>query len=168
LWINADIQMNPLIKFLSAFSACALMCGSANAVGPNDSLKSDSTSAQAEQMYRSSMPVMRRDAPAAANKASDTAQRLPSKLPELMTTPPPMPKQQESFLALPGERKAPSGPQTHLKKSGVLIAVGACAIVGGAVAFYLVKNSQDKSAVAINNRIPPPPDPPPGGIFILP
>jgi hypothetical protein len=123
----------------------------------------------AEKMYRASAPVMRRDV-SVAGKAPDTGAARPKqeKHAELMITPPPQPARVDSFLMAPGERQASSGPKTHVSKSGVFIVIGACAVVGGAVAYYLVRNSQDKSAVAINNRIPPPPDPPAGGILFSP
>lgn len=116
-----------------------------------------------ERMYRSVIPVMRRDEPT-IGKAPDTSARAKQeKHPEPMMAPPPKPAAADSFLVLPGARQASSGHKTQLKKNSVLIVLGACAIVGGAVAFYLIKNSQDKSAADINNRIPPPPDPPAGG-----
>jgi hypothetical protein len=117
-----------------------------------------------ERMYRSVIPVMRRDEPT-IGKAPDTSARAKQeKHPEPMMAPPPKPPAVDSFLVLPGARQASSGPKTHLQKRSVLIVLGACAVVGGAVAFYLIKNSQDKSAADINNRIPPPPDPPVGGL----
>ncbi len=150
--LQRDSGLSPTSKPSSNANASAAAIDSA-AGRPSDG----------ERMYRAVIPVMRRDEPTVEKATNTSARPRQEKHPEPMLAPPPKPAAADSFLVLPGTRQASSGQKTQLKKSNVLIVLGACAIATGAVVIYLIANSQNKSAKDVNNRIPPPPDPPIGG-----
>ena len=121
-------------------------------------------------MHRSVSRSMRRDMPSTGTSASDThtiVQKKPE--PPAVVEQPAKKPAAVRYLIIPGSQSQPSsGAHAQLKKSGVVLIIGACAIVAGAVAYYALKSSHDESAAAINNRIPPPPDPPPSHLSGLP
>ena len=127
---------------------------------------SNSAQSEAERMYRNASQSMRRDMPATPVSGSDTQSVRQKKQEETQAAEPaPQQPKKDSYLVIPASvSRTTSGHPAQIKKRGVHMILGACALVGGGVVLYLANHSKDRAATEINNRIPPPPDPPPSHI----
>ncbi len=116
-------------------------------------------SSESARMYQYSVSRQRRDAPR-QDSAPDTAKTRAEKPVATAIAQPPQTIRADSISILPKDMRQGAGRPAKVKKSGVILAVGTCALIGCGIAAYLLKNSRNDEIIAHNNRIPPPPEPP--------
>jgi len=121
----------------------------------HDSINKSDTTSQAQ--YQSTLPVMRRDAPGNSNTPSQPKQRekfVASK--DTVKSP----VRKDSVLVVSNNIRGNPPARSQIKKSGVYIALGACAILGAGIAAYVISSTPGSGSAASNTGIPAPPVPP--------
>jgi hypothetical protein len=108
---------------------------------------------ESARMYQSTYSGMRRDAPRQTDAIDTRTEKADSAAAATAVGANP-----DSIS--PKESREASGSPVKIKKTGIILAVGSCAIIGCGIVAYLLANSKNDETVSQNNRIPPPPDPP--------
>lgn len=136
---------------------------SIKATAPANTLKGQSTRDPANKtdtigqaQYQSTLPAIRRDIP--QSTAIGPKQQREKFITSADTVKPQVRK--DSILIVINNSQGNPAGKAQIKKSGVFIALGMCALLGAGIAAYVMKSSPAGSSAASIAGIPPPPNPP--------
>jgi hypothetical protein len=114
---------------------------------------------ESENMYRASLPVMRRDYERSDDSSNISPRRPIRKLmsPSAVIAPP---VKKDSVIVLPARQPSAGGGGAKFGKKGIVIATGTCVVLCGGIVLYFLTKSNEKKLSDDNTRIANPPDPP--------